>query len=77
MKTTVQIIRDYIKENDSNGLCNQNGKCWCDISYLLENCCDDNKNCIPAKKRFCKNCMLNNDCEWQMESKCDFCYYPN
>lgn len=51
--TVKEIIYDYLKNNNYDGLCSP--CCRCDIDDLMP-CGEPFENCIPAHKKYCKKC---------------------
>jgi hypothetical protein len=65
MKTVRDIIIDYLKSNECDGLCHPDFHCGCGIEDILnDDCCYDYFYlwyCIPAKKTVVTEEMIEND----------------
>lgn len=73
-----EIILDYLKKNNYDGLCNPDVECGCGIDDFMP--CDNiDINCQPAYKKLCKNCgdfNSENGCFYDC-SRGDGCYSVN
>lgn len=71
--TCKEIILDYLKTNNYDGLCNPDIDCGCGIDdFYTEKLIDCFiSDCQPAYKRECKDCHIDN------EDKYDYCYGNN
>ena len=61
--TVKQIVTQWLKENDYDGLVNLDQECGCRaIDMCLMECgCE---NCEPAYWHSCDKCESQSDCEW-------------
>lgn len=60
-KTALEIVKEYLKKNGYDGLCNLN--CGCTIDDLTP-CCEDFSYCVPGYKVGCGECGRRKDCEY-------------
>lgn len=68
-----EIIIKYLKKNNYDGLCNEDCGCGIEDDDLI--CCGENfENCVPAIKKFCKDCKDNGKCEVQFGFEIDYCF---
>ena len=74
-KNIKEIIIEYLKKNNVDGLCNSTVECGCGIDNLFL-CESSFGNCVPAKYRECENCILDKRCKQQKTLKLNFCYFP-
>jgi len=69
--TVKEIIYNFLKENNFDGLCNYD--CGCDIDDLCA--CDNyNLSCEPAYKVYCNECKENDKCIIENNFENNFCY---
>ncbi len=47
--TAIEIIKQYLIDNDYDGLCNDDLECGCEIADLAP-CCSDFSECAPGYK---------------------------
>jgi len=59
MKTAIVIIKEWLEQNNYDGLCRPEDECECFLCDLVP-CGADFSECVPGKKR------MKNDGDWEI-----------
>ena len=69
MKDVNDIVKEYLKENEFDGLYNPDGECACEINDL-QPCCENFSECRPGYIKTCD--QLTDEEKKHLDGACDW-----